>query len=77
MPLADELKSNWNAWVQGGVLCSEMEAATLFVVSSVLGKRAGGIMLALNQAPDTLNTLCGTAVEGMRRVIQMDRATAA
>jgi uridine phosphorylase len=77
MPLADDLKKNWNAWVQGGVLCSEMEAATLFVVASVLGKRAGGIMLALNRAPDTLNTLCAAAVEGMRRVIQMDRAAAA
>ena len=34
-------------------------------------------MLALNQAPDSLNTLCSTAVEGVRRVIQMDRAAAA
>ena len=76
MPLADDLKTNWNAWVQGGVLCSEMEAATLFVVSSVLGKRAGGIMLALNQAPSSLDTLCSTAVEGVRRIIQLDRAAA-
>jgi uridine phosphorylase len=45
MPLADELKQRWHAWVAGGALCSEMEASTLFVVSKVLNVRAGGIML--------------------------------
>jgi len=68
---------HWQAWVQGGVLCSEMEAAALFVVSSVLGKRAGGLMLALNQAPDSLEPLCATAVEGVRRIIALDRAAGA
>lgn len=74
MPLADDLKRNWNAMVMGGVLCSEMEAATLFVVSSVLHKRAGGIMIALNQAPKSLDDLCSTAVDGMRRLIALDKA---
>ncbi len=45
MPTADMLQVHWRAWVQGGALASEMEAATLFVVSSILGKRAGGVML--------------------------------
>lgn len=45
MPIAKRLLERWEAWVKGGVLCSEMEAATLFVVSSVLGKRASGLML--------------------------------
>jgi uridine phosphorylase len=76
MPLADELKTLWKGWVMGGVLCSEMEAATLFVVASVLGKRAGGLMLALNQAPSSLDPLCSAAVDGIRRIIQMDRAAA-
>lgn len=74
MPLADTLKQNWNAWVMGGVLCSEMEAATLFVVSSVLGKRAGGLMIALNQEASSLEPLCQTAVEGIRQLIALDRA---
>lgn len=74
MPMSDELKNNWKAWVMGGVLCSEMEAATLFVVSSVLGKRAGGLMIALNQPPKSLDDLCGTAVEGVRRLIALDRS---
>ncbi len=47
MPVAQELIARWRAWVQGGVLCSEMEAATLFVVSAILGKRAGGLMLVM------------------------------
>jgi uridine phosphorylase len=76
MPLADTLRQNWNAWVMGGVLCSEMEAATLFVVSSVLGKRAGGLMIALNQEATSLAPLCQTAVDGIRRLIALDRAAA-
>jgi uridine phosphorylase len=73
MPLADQLTRDWRAWVQGGVLCSEMEAATLFVVSSVLGKRAGALVLALNRDPSSLAPLCSTAVDGVRRLIALDR----
>ena len=40
-PLQDAIQKRWQAWVAGGALCSEMESATLFVVASVLGKRAG------------------------------------
>ena len=74
MPIADELQKNWKAWVMGGVLCSEMEAATLFVVSSVLHKRAGGLMIALNEGPRSVEELCATAVEGVRRLIALDHA---
>ena len=41
MPVAHMLEEKWKAWKQAGVLCSEMESAALFVVSSVLGLRAG------------------------------------
>jgi uridine phosphorylase len=74
MPLADQLKRDWQAWVMGGVLCSEMESAALYVVASVLHKRAGGLMLALNQDPTDLKPLCATAVAGVRRLIALDRA---
>ncbi len=73
IPIADTLLKNWDAWVAGGVLCSEMEAAALCVVSSVLGKRAGGLMLALNSEA-SVETLCATAVEGVRRLIALDAA---
>jgi len=72
MPLADELKGRWQAWIQGGVLCSEMEASTLFVISSILGKRAGGLMIAAG-VHNPLETLCSTAVEGVRRLIAHDK----
>ena len=71
MPLAEQLKSRWKAWVAGGALCSEMEAATLFVLSSVLGKRAGAIMLA--EAHDGMDTLCRIAVAGIQCLIEKDR----
>ena len=73
MPLADELQARWKAWVAGGALCSEMEAATLFVLCSVLGKRAGGIMLALSGEHPGLDNLCETAVAGVRHLIKMDQ----
>ncbi len=45
MPIADELRQKWNAWVKGGVLCSEMEAATIFVVGSYRKVRTGAVLL--------------------------------
>jgi len=71
MPVADQLQGRWRAWVQGGVLCSEMEAAALFVVGSTLGKRAGGLMLAMKQHWP-MDELCATAVEGLRRLTVRD-----
>ena len=70
MPMAEQLQSRWKAWIAGGALCSEMEAATLFIVSSVLGKRAGALMLA--EAHDGMDTLCQIAVEGVRNLIRLD-----
>ena len=40
----DRLLKRWKAWEIGGAICSEMESSTLFVVASILGVRAGGIM---------------------------------
>jgi uridine phosphorylase len=45
MPIASELLQKWEAWVKGGVLCSEMEAATLFVVGSYRKLRTGAVLL--------------------------------
>jgi len=49
-----------------------MEAAALFVISSILGKRAGGLMIAAG-THNPLETLCATAVEGARRLIALDQ----
>lgn len=47
MPLRRELREKWEAWKQAGVLASEMEGATIFVVSSLLGVRAGMVLLSV------------------------------
>ncbi len=76
MPLADELQKRWKAWVMGGVLCSEMEAAALYVLCSVLGKRAGGLMVAIKDTEPEIEVVCKTAVEGVRRLIALDATSA-
>lgn len=73
MPVGYELQERWNAWVQAGVLCSEMEASTLFVVSRFLGKRAGGLMIS-GGTHNPLETLIGTAIEAIKILIEQDRA---
>jgi uridine phosphorylase len=72
MPMAAALQARWEAWVKGGVLCSEMEAAALFVLCSVLEKRAGGIMLAISEDHPGLESLCETAVVAVRKLIALD-----
>lgn len=74
-----------NVWAQGNVLCAEMEAAALFVVSSVRGLRAGCILSVVNETgagdidPTTvpaLDPLIATAVEALRLLIRKDRGEA-
>jgi uridine phosphorylase len=89
MPVADQLLSRWKAWTAGGVLCSEMEAAAIFVVSSILKKRAGGVMLvigndALQPLPageharrTDLGPLIRTAIEAVKTLIEKDRLASA
>jgi uridine phosphorylase len=72
MPVGPTLLERWDAWVQAGVLCSEMEASTLFVVARFLGARASGIMLA-GGTNNGLQTLVGTAVEAVKILIEQDR----
>ena len=83
MPVAHMLEEKWKAWKQAGVLCSEMESAALFVVSSVLGLRAGALFAVLwNQErknaglpdPHCMDTdlAIRAAVEGLRCLIARD-----
>jgi len=44
MPAGYELKDKWEAWKKAGCLASEMESSTLFIVSQVLGARAGCVL---------------------------------
>lgn len=47
MPSGVELKNKWNAWIKAGCLASEMESASLFVVSQILKARAGCVLSAV------------------------------
>jgi uridine phosphorylase len=71
MPIASRLRDNWLAWRGGGVLCSEMESAAIFVVASVLRVRAGGLMVAIKDYVP-LDDLLKVAVEAVRILIERD-----
>ena len=84
MPVASRLDERWTAWMAGGALCSEMEAAGLYIVASTLGVRAGGIMMILGnpeQKPMTeaelkagaVENVLPAAIEGMRELIRQDK----
>lgn len=44
MPIRNDLINSWNAYIDGGALCSEMESATLFVVGSYRKVRVGSVI---------------------------------
>lgn len=78
MPMADRLKERWDAWVAGGAICSEMEAAAIFVIGSIHRVRTGGIMQMSSgegeQLPTSRQRLLETAVESLRVLIDEDKA---
>lgn len=47
MPIAGELLAKWEAWKRLGVLASEMESGTLFVVASALGVKCGSVFMSV------------------------------
>lgn len=86
MPIAEELKAKWEAWKRLGVLCSEMESATQFVVANSLGARAGSIFHVVwnqerkNAGLDELavqnedtDLAIRTAIEALKILIEKDR----
>lgn len=88
MPLAHQLEERWNAWVAAGAICSEMESAVIFILSSLYRKRAGGTMLMINDSDlgelnqgDSGKTMAEfdpdrvirVAVEGLKILINQDR----
>lgn len=80
MPVSHELLTKWDAWKKLGVLASEMESATLFVVASTLGVKCGTVLNVIwNQErkaagynePDCLDTdmAIRTAVRALSSII--------
>jgi uridine phosphorylase len=88
MPVSQQLLAQWNAWKRLGVLASEMESATLFVVAAALGVRCGaGFHTVWNQErrnagiqdPDSKDTDAAVrlGIEAMKCLILQDRAGSA
>jgi uridine phosphorylase len=86
MPMAAHLEERWNAWVAGGALCSEMESSAIFVLASIYRKRAGGVMLVINESElgevsgvdkhmeeFDADSVIKVAVEGFKKLILADR----
>ena len=85
MPVSYELLQKWGAWKAAGAIGSEMESATLFIVSSVLRVRCATILLLCRnrEREDSMNTglirttdtapAIETAVEAMRSIIKSDK----
>lgn len=87
MPLDTKLKQLWKAWEMGGAVCSEMEASTIFILSSIFRKRAGAVMLmhGMDQPPpktkeeienykklSSVDRPISVAIEGLKIIIQKD-----
>ena len=89
MPVDKRLHERWKAWVAGGAICSEMEASSIFVLSSIYRKRAGGVMLMAkldlgdedhfdkdsgnNMEMFDINRVIKVAIEGLKILIGRDR----
>ena len=68
-PAEELLRYRWKAWQKGHVLCSEMEAAALFIVGGIRGCRTGGIM-NFKDIDTTIRAACGA----VRLLIARDKA---
>lgn len=88
MPMPARLAERWNAFITGGAACSEMESSALFILSSIYRKRAGGVMLVINEsdlaevdednpakhmAEFDADRVIKVAVEALKILIQSDR----
>jgi len=60
---------------RAGMLCSEMEVSTLFVISSVRSVRAGGIMMLGGSKPETLQNVSKVCAETLNLLVQWDKGS--
>lgn len=75
MPMAEYLADRWSAWVAGGAICSEMEAATIFIIGSIHRVRTGGVMqMYSEEGDDDRGDLLRASVESLRVLIESDRS---
>lgn len=69
-----QLLNRWKAWEMGGAICSEMEAAAIFVIASMQRVRAGGVMAMWGEGEfHSLDGLIETSIEAVRELIKGDK----
>jgi uridine phosphorylase len=75
MPMAGRLEDRWNTWIAGGAICSEMEAAAIFVLGSIHRVRTGGVMHMWSEGDGAYDRALhlDTSVEALRVLIEQDR----
>lgn len=85
MPTSPELLYKWEAWKRGGCLASEMEGATLFIVSAVRKLRAGAVFHCVwnqeieksampEKRKEDTSAAIKTAIEALRILIKNDKS---
>ena len=83
-PVYYELEQKWESWKRLGVLASEMESSTLFVVANALGCRCGACFHVIwnqerekagldQQMSEDTSRAVRVAVEALKRIIQADQ----
>ena len=84
MPAGYELMNKWDAWIKAGCLASEMESAAVFIVSQILGMRAGCVLNVLwnqerrkqglsDSESQDMTAAIDVSVEAIRKLILADR----
>ena len=83
-PVFYELQQKWESWKRLGVLASEMESSTLFVVAAALGCRCGACFHVIwnqerekagldQQMSEDTSQVVRVAVEALKRIIKTDQ----
>ncbi|MBU50554.1 MAG: uridine phosphorylase [Deltaproteobacteria bacterium] len=81
MPDNEHWERRWKMWQKSNVLCTEMESATLFIVSQLRKLRAGEIVAVIGETHDGqvviekkgVDEAIETAIEAMRSIIKQDQ----
>lgn len=84
MPASAELLAKWDAWKKGGCLASEMEGATLFIVSAARKLRSGAVFHCVwnqevaksgmpKERTEDTSAAIKTAIEALRIMIKKDK----
>ena len=76
VPSKNRIHDRIEAWKAGNVMCSEMESAALFVISSIRNVRAGGIMAFsdIEDQASAVDKAIRTACEGIKLLIERDKS---